>query len=229
MSVSRPTLLLIAFAPYVALSVLHLSVKLAGLVEIDRATKGLLLPALGLGVIAVLVVGRLRMTPAITAALLAGIVLSWLGDITLSDFTIGLSFFLAAHLAYIVAFHLAFRRRPSWWTIGVIPWYAALLLALWPYLGDARFSVALYGAALGYMAVAATRGNAFTTIGGALFVASDSLLAFRMFTPLFQTPAEDALIMALYLAAQLCIAVGVLRTASPRAAAARPAASTSRT
>lgn len=216
----RPKLYLIAFAPYVALCVLHLGAKLAGLVELDRATKGLLLPALGLGVIAVLVFGRLRMTLPVTAALLAGITLSWIGDITLTNFTTGLSFFLLAHLAYILVFHLAFRRRSSWWSVGVIPWYAALLLALWPYLGDARLSVALYGAALGYMAVAATRGNAFTTFGGALFVASDSLLAFRMFTPLFQTPPEDALIMALYLAAQLCIAIGVLRTAVPRPAVA---------
>ena len=51
----------------------------------------------------------------------------------------------------------------------------------------------------------------------AVFVASDSLLAFRLFTPLFQTPPEDTLIMGLYLAAQLCIALGVLRTAVPRA------------
>jgi uncharacterized membrane protein YhhN len=216
---SRPKLLVLAFTPYVALSLLHLGAKLAGLVELDRATKGLLLPALGLGVVAVLLLGRLRMSIPVTAALLAGIALSWLGDITLTDFTTGLTFFLAAHVAYIVVFHLAFRRRASWWSVGVIPWYAALLLSLWPYLGDSRVSVALYGAALGYMAVAATRGNAFTTLGGALFVASDSLLAFRMFTPLFQTPPEDALIMALYLAAQLCIAVGVLRTAVRRPAA----------
>lgn len=216
MIVQRPKLYLLAFAPYVALCLLHLGAKLAGLVELDRATKGLLLPALGVGVIAVLVLGRLRMTVPVTVALLAGIALSWLGDITLTEFTIGLSFFLLAHIAYIVVFHLAFHRRSSWWSVGVVPWYAALLLALWPYLGDARLSVALYGAALGYMAVAATRGNAFTTFGGALFVASDSLLAFRMFTPLFQTAPEDALIMALYLAAQLCIAIGVLRTAAPR-------------
>lgn len=221
MITSRPKLLALSFAPYVALSLLHLGVKLAGLVELDRATKGLLLPALGLGVIAVLLLGRLRMTALVTVGLLVGITLSWLGDITLTDFTTGLTFFLLAHLAYIAVFHLAFRRRPSWWSVGVVPWYAALLLALWPYLGDSRVAVALYGAALGYMAVAATRGNAFTTFGGALFVASDSLLAFRMFTPLFQTPPEDALIMALYLAAQLCIAVGVLRTAVPRPAGAR--------
>jgi uncharacterized membrane protein YhhN len=66
------------------------------------------------------------------------------------------------------------------------------------------------------MASSATRGNVFTTIGGAQFVASDSLLAFRIFTPLFQTPPEDTLIMGLYLAAQLLIVIGVLRTAVPR-------------
>jgi uncharacterized membrane protein YhhN len=91
-----------------------------------------------------------------------------------------------------------------------------LLLALWPYLDETWPAVALYGAALALMAASATRGNVFTTIGGALFVASDSLLAFRIFTPLFQTPPEDTLIMGLYLAAQLLIVIGVLRTAVPR-------------
>jgi hypothetical protein len=57
-----------------------------------------------------------------------------------------------------------------------------------------------------------------TTVGGALFVASDSVLACRIFTPLFASPLEDVVIMALYLAAQLCLVLGVLRTAVPRAA-----------
>jgi uncharacterized membrane protein YhhN len=214
----RVPLLLGGFAPFLAVSIFHLSVKLAGLVELDRATKGLTMPALLLGVVIVLAVGRLRMQTPALAVLVAALTLSWLGDVMLPFFLVGLIFFLAAHLAYIAVFHLTFRRRPSWWSIGLIPWFAGLLLALWPYLGEDWPAVALYGAALALMAASATRGNAFTTIGGALFVASDSLLAFRIFTPLFQTPPEDTLIMALYLAAQLFLVLGVLRTAVPRAA-----------
>lgn len=211
-------MLLGAFAPFVAVSLVHLSVKLAGLVEVDRATKGLLIPALALGALIVLLAGRVRMPRLVTALLFAALGLSWLGDVTLGDsFLAGLSFFLAAHLAYIVLFHRAFPRRMSWWAIGLVPWFAGLVVALLPYLGEVVVPVALYGAVLCYMAAAATRGNAFTMIGGALFVASDSLLAFRLFTPLFQTPPEDALIMSMYLGAQLCIVAGALRTARPRA------------
>jgi uncharacterized membrane protein YhhN len=209
-------LLIGAFAPFAVVSAVHLTVKLAGLVELDRLTKGLTIPALVLGIAIVLLVGRLRLPFPVLGTLVGGLVLSWLGDITLSNFAIGLGFFLAAHVLYIVLFHLAFRRRASWWSLGLVPWYAGLLLALWPFLGDLVGLVAVYGAALGLMAASATRGNAFTMVGGALFVASDSLLAFRIFTPLFQTPPEDVLIMALYLGAQLFITLGVLRTAVPR-------------
>lgn len=214
----RGPLLLGAFAPFFAVSVIHLTVKLAGLVDLDRATKGLTIPALVLGVVIVVAAGKLRIhTPAL-ALLLAALTLSWLGDVTLEFFLVGLGFFLAAHLAYIVLFHLTFRRRISWWTLGLVPWFAGLMLALWPYLGELWVAVVIYGGVLSYMAAAASRGNILTMIGGALFVASDSFLAFRMFTPLFPSPAEDAFIMALYLAAQLCLVLGVLRTAVPRAA-----------
>ncbi|WP_167050836.1 lysoplasmalogenase [Salinibacterium sp. ZJ77] len=212
----RAPLLLGAFAPFLAVSVFHLTVKALGLIELDRATKGLTVPMLVIGVLVVLLVGRLRMRPAVLALLLGGLVLSWLGDITLGDFAVGLSFFLAAHLCFIAMFIVGFRRPPSWWTLGLLPWYAGLLLALWPFLGDMAWLVAVYGAVLAAMAAAATRGNALMMIGGTLFVASDSLLAFRLFTPLFQSPAEDVLLMGLYLAAQLFIALGALRTATPR-------------
>ena len=220
----RVPLLLAGFAPFLAVSIFHLAVKLAGLVDVDRATKGLTIPALLLGLVIVLVVGRLRLRTPVLAMLVVALTLSWLGDMTLAFLELGLVFFLTAHLAYIAVFQLAFRRRPSWWAVGLAPWYAGLVLALWPYLGAYTAPVLVYGAALALMAAWATRGNAFTMIGGALFVASDSLLAFRLFTPLFQTPPEDVLIMGLYLGAQFCIVLGVLRTAVRRAPRASKAA-----
>ena len=212
----RAPLWLGAFAPFLAVSLFHLTVKALGFVELDRATKGITVPLLVLAVVVVLWAGKLRMRPMVAALLIGGLVLSWLGDITLANLLVGLSFFLAAHLCYIAAFVLAFRRPPSWWTVGVVAWYAALLLTLWPYLGSFTFAVALYGAVLGVMVVMSTRGNALTMIGGTLFVASDSLLAFRMFTPLFQSTAEDVVLMAFYLGAQLFLTAGLLRTATPR-------------
>ncbi len=72
------------------------------------------------------------------------------------------------------------------------------------------------------MAVSATRGNLFTIVGGVFFVACDSLLAFRLFTPLFQTPPEDAFIMVAYLLAQVFIVEASYDRSVP-APAARPA------
>lgn len=212
----RVPLQLIAFAPFLAVSSFHLIVKLMDLVELDRATKGWTIPLLILAVVVVILFGRLRLPRAVLLLLLGGLTLSWIGDITLPNFVVGLSFFLAAHVVYIVLFFVAFRRHTSWWSLGLIPWFAGLLLALWPFLGDLVAVIAAYGAAMGLMAAASTKGNTFTMIGGTLFVASDSLLAFRLFTPLFRTPPEDVLIMGLYLAAQLFITLGVLRLATPR-------------
>ena len=65
------------------------------------------------------------------------------------------------------------------------------------------------------MAVSATRGNLFTMLGGVLFIVSDSMLAFRLFTPLFQSPPEDAVIMLAYLLAQAFIVIGILRSPAP--------------
>lgn len=219
----RVPLLLGAFAPYLVVSGFHLAVKVMGLVDLDRATKGLTMPALLLGVLAVLWFGRLALRPPVLALLVAGLGLSWIGDLTLAFFEVGVVFFLATNLVYVAMFLVAFLRRPSWWSIGLVPWYAGLLLALSPYLGDQFVIVALYGAALAFMATAATRGNSLTTIGGALFVGSGSLIAFRMFTPLFQSPPEDAIIMGLYLLAQFCIVGGILRTAVPKAPRRKPA------
>ncbi|QEO10204.1 lysoplasmalogenase [Protaetiibacter larvae] len=206
----------LAMLPFLAISAVHLGAKLAGAVALDQATKGWTVPALALGAILTLLIDRRRLRPRVFALLFTALGLSWLGDITLADFVVGLSFFLVAHLAYIVLFHLAFHRNASWWSLGLVFWFAGLMLALWPSLGALAPVVAVYGVVLGLMAAFSTRGNTFTMIGGTLFVASDSLLAFRLFTPLFQTPPEDTLIMAFYLAAQLFLVIGVLRTATAR-------------
>jgi uncharacterized membrane protein YhhN len=127
-----------------------------------------------------------------------------------SSFELGLACFLVAHLFYIALFWTCFHRRPSWWGLLALPWFAALLWLLAPSLGELLPIVALYGAVLGAMAVSATRGNLYTVLGGVFFVVSDSMLAFRLFTPLFQSPPEDAVIMTAYLLAQAFIVLGVL-------------------
>lgn len=203
----RRRIIALAFLPLALIAVVHLAAKGSGLVDLDHATKPLLMPALAIPV--VLAARRGPILPLV-AALLA-VLFSWIGDLTIEDLTVGLSFFLVAHLAYSALFLTAFRRRTSWWALAYVGWWIALVAYLWPYLGALRLPVAIYGIALAVMAALATRGNLWTTLGGVAFVLSDSLLALRLFTPWMQGRAADVVIMALYLAAQTGIVVGLLR------------------
>ncbi|MFC5501771.1 lysoplasmalogenase [Lysinimonas soli] len=202
---------LAAFVPYVAVTVVQLVTKFTNDSALDHVTKALEMPTLAAGAAVVLLGSTPRPRPPVTALLFAGLALSWLGDVFLDRLTLGLGLFFAAHLAYISMFELSFRpRRPSPFGLLAIPWFAALLALLAPHLGGMLPLVALYGAALGFMAVASTRGTALTSVGGILFLASDSFLAFRLFTPLFQDDVSEFLIMLAYLAAQACIVLGML-------------------
>jgi uncharacterized membrane protein YhhN len=60
------------------------------------------------------------------------------------------------------------------------------------------------------MAATATRGGALTTIGGILFVVSDSLLSFRLFTPWLHDDVTELLVMLTYLVALVLIVLGVM-------------------
>jgi uncharacterized membrane protein YhhN len=197
----------LSFVPYVLVVALHLGTKVVGWGALDHATKYLLMPAL---VIPVVLLSRQdRLLPRVL--LLLGVLFSWVGDVTLVTFVIGLSFFLLAHLAYTVTFVSAFRRRASRWSLFYLVWFAALLTVLWSSLGAMLVPVAVYGAALAVMAAMATRGNLLTTLGGASFVVSDTLLAFRLFTPALQGVVADIAIMVFYLLAQAMLVLGLLR------------------
>ena len=77
------------------------------------------------------------------------------------------------------------------------------LAALYP-------AVLAYATVLAAMAASARRGGRRMGLGGILFVVSDSLLAFRRFTPWFQSRPWGAVVMASYLAAQALLVDGVL-------------------
>lgn len=148
---------------------------------------------------------------------LAGLWLSLAGDVALlwpdKGFLPGLVSFLAAHLAYLVAFTRR-QRLAAWW-----PAFAAyalvagsILWGLWPGLpGALRVPVLAYVLCLAAMAAQAAvlwrrgepRGRVLA-LGGALFVASDALLATNRFAgPL---PLPGLWILSTYWAAQWCIA-----------------------
>jgi uncharacterized membrane protein YhhN len=164
--------------------------------------------------------------PVLRRWLLAGLGLSLCGDVALlwpqQGFLPGLVSFLLAHLAYLVAFARVQRLGAR-----VLPFvvYAAvagiILWQLWPGVpAGLRVPVAVYVVALASMAAQAAvlwrsgapRG-AVLALGGALFVASDALLATNRFAgPL---PLASLWILATYWSAQWCIASFLAPAPSP--------------
>jgi uncharacterized membrane protein YhhN len=163
-------------------------------------TKPLLMP--------VLMAGRDR--PAQRALALGGA-----GDVALlgSDqtaFMTGLGCFLAGHVAWIIAL----RQRPGRGYLRARPALAAPHLVtfgavnayLWKRTGKDRIPVIVYSAALLTMSLAALdSGSPRTAAGGALFLASDTLLALEKFGGL-HLPAHEGLVMATYTSAQALLA-----------------------
>jgi len=169
----------------------------------DRArwlTKPLLMP--------VLMAGRDR--PAQRALALGGA-----GDVALLGrgeiaFTAGLASFLAGHVAWIIAL----RQRPGGgWLRGrpalAVPHvltFGAMNAYLWKRTGKDRVPVVVYSAALLAMSLTALdTGSPRTGAGGALFLASDTLLAVEKFGDL-RLPAHEGLVMATYASAQALLA-----------------------
>ncbi|RZI78850.1 MAG: lysoplasmalogenase [Microbacterium sp.] len=163
--------------------------------------------------------------------LVAAIAFSWFGD--------GASFFFpmfddelpamllcfgVAHLLYIWLFvrPLARRRVPIW-TLAYAVWWGVMIAVLWTHLGALLVPVMVYGLVLGGTAVAATRGGAITAIGGAFFLASDTILAFRLFLPGGSESLAGPWIMLTYTIGQGLLAYGIMRLHPDRAAAARQA------
>ena len=175
--------------------------------------------------IAVFAWSRGHDTPAMRKLVLAGLGLSLLGDIALlwpkEGFLPGLVAFLLAHLCYIAAFCRPLRfaaRRGVFAVYGVVA--LGILAWLWPGVASGlRVPVIAYVACLASMAAQsagwwlAARGTPAAplarraAIGGALFMASDALLAVNKFA--LPLPAASLWILATYWAAQWAIATSL--------------------
>lgn len=148
---------------------------------------------------------------------LVGLVLSLLGDIALlwpqQGFLPGLVSFLLAHLAYLLAFTRTHRlaARPAVFVAYAIV-AASILALLWPGVpGALRIPVAAYVLCLAAMAAQTAvlwrcgiERGAVLALGGALFMASDALLATNKFAG--GLPLANLWILSSYWAAQWCIA-----------------------
>ncbi|KRG39934.1 hypothetical protein ARC78_13325 [Stenotrophomonas pictorum JCM 9942] len=160
-----------------------------------------------------------------------GLVFSLMGDVWLmlpgDYFVAGLIAFLLAHLAYISAFLPGLHRRAALPAALCLAAYAVgYVWLLWPYLPAAlRLPVLVYVGVLALMAIAAlgrrlqqpVRGasrdsSGRAALGGVLFIASDSVLAWDRFTG--GVPLALLLVLSTYYLAQWCIACSVSASAN---------------
>lgn len=161
----------------------------------------------------------------ISTFLMEGLVLSLVGDTLLmfdADpmfFILGLSAFLLAHIFYILTFYTVLKTEKLKLDlrlfIPVSVYYALLVFLLFPVLGEMRIPVLVYGIVISIMFALALHminliyreAGKWMAIGAAMFVLSDSLLAFNKFYQAF--PFAGIYIMISYAAAQYGIVKGV--------------------
>ncbi|WBB67382.1 lysoplasmalogenase [Micromonospora sp. WMMD812] len=169
--------------------------------------------------------------------ILAALACSTGGDVALLGtgtawFLTGMALFLGAHLCYIAAFtrhHAAAAlRRPPLLAVplGYAVLTAAALAWMWPGLTDAGLAVPVagYAAALATMATTAATHGWRVGLGGALFLASDLLIATGV-AGVLDPPGAAVLVMATYTAGQALIVTGwAARPAIPPTAPITPAA-----
>lgn len=204
-----------SFAPYAAISLVHVIALGAGADTVAGPTKLILMPALA---VAVLWGGRGTAWGRPATLLFVAIAFSWLGDGAATFFPFApelpvmLACFGLAHLAYIWLFarELATGRQPAWSLVYVV-WWVVLLAILWPHLGALAVPVAVYGVVLAGTAASAARTSAIIAVGAAFFLASDTLLAFRLFTPDALPEWTGAAVMLTYTLGQGLLAFGVVR------------------
>lgn len=202
------------FALYGAVAVIHVAALAADADAVAAPTKLLLMPLLA---IAVLWAGRGSSWGLTYRLLFLAIAFSWLGDGAGTFFPFApelpmmLLWFGLAHLCYIWLFWriLAVRPFPLWASVYGL-WWVGLLLILWPTLGALLIPVAIYGLVLGGTAAAASRCHPLIAWGGAFFLASDTILAFRLFTPDAMPDWTSPLVMITYCLGQGLIAAGVV-------------------
>lgn len=205
--------LLWAFLPYIAVSVAHV-VLLSLESPAAGPTKLLLMPLLAAPVLVSL--RRIR-EHAAQALILGALAFSWLGDSAGALFPAApevplmLMFFGIAHLAYVALFirHLAQRRMP-WWALVYAGWWVAMVAFVGPHAGGLLIAVAVYGLVLGATAAFSTRCHPLVAIGGAFFLASDTVLALRLFLPDSLPAWSNPAIMATYTIGQGLIISGAL-------------------
>jgi uncharacterized membrane protein YhhN len=159
--------------------------------------------------------------------LLLALVFSWVGDLMLMQpeenyFLLGLGSFLLAQLTYMYIYYISTYQRPEFRLTPLLPilTFTIFLLAfLIPRTGDLKIPIVFYALCITGMACMARLRSGLTSnqsfqwvmLGSVLFVISDSTIAINKFVQ--AVPMSGLIIMATYIAAQILIAVGLLKHA----------------
>ncbi len=186
------------------------------------ATKALPVLIMGIAVWQTMAASRIRLP------LLAALLLCAAGDLLLEIlwlaaapplpwFAMGLSAFLLAHLALLLAFiFLGVQWRL--WAVVLLPWTFGLLLLLWPQLGPMRGPVTVYVSAItAMMMLAISVRNTETdryywwllVVGAVIFGISDSVIAINRF--LAPVPGARYWISITYWIAMFCIPIALVK------------------
>lgn len=204
------------FVPYVLVSLVHVAARFANNGALADPTKLLLMPALILA--AAWGLRRLGSRPVLWL-LLAALFFSWLGDGAGTFFPFAptlplmLLCFGIAHLCYMRLFWRHLARRPlPWWALIFAVWWVVLLAFMWPRAGGLAPAVAVYGLVLGGTAALSARCHPVILWGGVFFLASDTILAFRIFALELMPGWTSGMVMLTYTVGQGLIVAGTLRS-----------------
>jgi uncharacterized membrane protein YhhN len=182
---------------YTVLAAADTVLALTGREQARRVTKPLLMPTLMRG-------HERRVQRALVLGTAGDVALLGKGELA---FMAGLGSFLAGHVAWMAALRPRSQgaATPAKATPYLLAW-AGLNAYLWPRTGRDRLPVLVYSTALLGTALAALdTGDAGTTAGGVLFLASDALLALERFGDV-ELPGHEGLVMASYTAGQALLA-----------------------
>ena len=139
-------------------------------------------------------------------------------------FISGLICFLISHIFYIIIFNRILIEKSipvRWWMIPVVLcYYIILLITLFPFLGQMKVPVVVYGAVISTMFFVAlqllfykSKASRQIILGAVLFVVSDSVLAFNKFYSSFNN--AGLVIMLTYAFAQYFITKGIVSNNTP--------------
>ncbi|MDI2132627.1 lysoplasmalogenase [Yinghuangia seranimata] len=195
-------------AAYLVLGTLDTVLAAVDAGPVRWATKPLLMPLLA----AFVVTAARRPVKELRLPLIA-LAGGFVGDVGLLPdkqglFMVGMGGFAVGHVAYVRAFAKAGAGRRlvenAWIPVGYGLAWAAMIAVLWRGLDDLLVPVIGYSLLLTTMAAFAAGMDRLTALGGAAFLVSDTVIAFGI-ADLDVVPGQDALVMPLYLAAQLLL------------------------